>query len=133
MKSLTTVATLVPTQRDNYGRSVSCHLLWPSYTRYKSRNLSPSQLILIDRYVTVPTVTARARGKSAINEFWVSCLLTSSSPIMAKAVLQKDQFVKLIVGAGQASPSPPVGPALGSKGVKSMDFCKVSSGVNHHR
>jgi large subunit ribosomal protein L11 len=37
-----------------------------------------------------------------------------------------DQIVKLIVGAGQASPSPPVGPALGSKGVKSMDFCKVS-------
>jgi len=37
-----------------------------------------------------------------------------------------DQLVKLIVGAGQASPSPPVGPALGSKGVKSMDFCKVS-------
>ena len=38
-----------------------------------------------------------------------------------------DQVVKLIVGAGQASPSPPVGPALGSKGVKSMDFCKVSA------
>ena len=38
-----------------------------------------------------------------------------------------DQIVKLIVGAGQASPSPPVGPALGSKGVKSMDFCKVST------
>jgi len=47
------------------------------------------------------------------------------SPIMAKSALAKDQFVKLIVGAGQASPSPPVGPALGSKGVKSMDFCKV--------
>jgi len=40
--------------------------------------------------------------------------------------LPKEQLVKLIVGAGQASPSPPVGPALGSKGVKSMDFCKVS-------
>lgn len=38
-----------------------------------------------------------------------------------------DQIVKLIVGAGQASPSPPVGPALGSKGVKSMDFCKVGT------
>ena len=38
-----------------------------------------------------------------------------------------EQVVKLIVGAGQASPSPPVGPALGSKGVKSMDFCKVRS------
>lgn len=44
---------------------------------------------------------------------------------MARKVLQNDQIVKLIVGAGQASPSPPVGPALGSKGVKSMDFCKV--------
>jgi hypothetical protein len=38
---------------------------------------------------------------------------------------QVDQIVKLLVGAGQASPSPPVGPALGSRGVKSMDFCKV--------
>jgi len=46
---------------------------------------------------------------------------------MSKKVLQKDVIVKLIVGAGQASPSPPVGPALGSKGVKSMDFCKVTS------
>ncbi|KAK4613384.1 54S ribosomal protein L19, mitochondrial [Fulvia fulva] len=43
---------------------------------------------------------------------------------MAKRIVQGDQIVKLIVGAGQASPSPPVGPALGSKGVKSMDFCK---------
>ncbi|KAF2174134.1 hypothetical protein M409DRAFT_16404 [Zasmidium cellare ATCC 36951] len=42
---------------------------------------------------------------------------------MSKKILG-DQIVKLIVGAGQASPSPPVGPALGSKGVKSMDFCK---------
>lgn len=45
---------------------------------------------------------------------------------MSKAKSGVDQIVKLIVGAGQASPSPPVGPALGSKGVKSMDFCKVS-------
>ncbi|QIW95986.1 hypothetical protein AMS68_001504 [Peltaster fructicola] len=43
---------------------------------------------------------------------------------MAKKAITGDQIVKLIVGAGQASPSPPVGPALGSKGVKSMDFCK---------
>ena len=45
---------------------------------------------------------------------------------MARKAIQTDQVVKLIVGAGQASPSPPVGPALGSKGVKSMDFCKVT-------
>lgn len=43
----------------------------------------------------------------------------------ARKAAQQDSIVKLIVGAGQASPSPPVGPALGSKGVKSMDFCKV--------
>ncbi|KAL9093523.1 MAG: hypothetical protein Q9165_003918 [Trypethelium subeluteriae] len=43
---------------------------------------------------------------------------------MARRGIQHDIMVKLIVGAGQASPSPPVGPALGSKGVKSMDFCK---------
>ncbi|KAF2233060.1 ribosomal protein L11 [Viridothelium virens] len=43
---------------------------------------------------------------------------------MARRGIQHDIIVKLIVGAGKASPSPPVGPALGSKGVKSMDFCK---------
>ena len=47
---------------------------------------------------------------------------------MARKVAAGDQVVKLIVGAGLASPSPPVGPALGSKGVKSIDFCKVSLG-----
>lgn len=50
---------------------------------------------------------------------------TASSFTMARKTPAKEQIVKLIVGAGQASPSPPVGPALGSKGVKSMDFCKV--------
>ncbi|CAI6334959.1 unnamed protein product [Periconia digitata] len=50
--------------------------------------------------------------------------IPASSLTMAKRALPKEQMVKLIVGAGQASPSPPVGPALGSKGVKSMDFCK---------
>ena len=41
---------------------------------------------------------------------------------MSKAL--KNVIVKLIVGAGQAAPSPPVGPALGSKGIKAIDFCK---------
>lgn len=53
------------------------------------------------------------------------CLIFSERLNMARKAIQTDQVVKLIVGAGQASPSPPVGPALGSKGVKSMDFCKV--------
>ncbi|KAJ2498923.1 mitochondrial 54S ribosomal protein YmL19 [Coemansia sp. RSA 1972] len=33
-------------------------------------------------------------------------------------------LLKLIVPAGKATPSPPIGPALGQRGVKSMDFCK---------
>lgn len=33
-------------------------------------------------------------------------------------------FIKLTIGAGKANPSPPVGPALGQKGVNIMGFCK---------
>ncbi|CDK28827.1 unnamed protein product [Kuraishia capsulata CBS 1993] len=36
----------------------------------------------------------------------------------------KTALVKLIVPAGKAAATPPVGPALGSKGVKAIDFCK---------
>ena len=40
---------------------------------------------------------------------------------MAKEV---EALIKLQIKAGAANPSPPVGPALGSKGVNMMDFCK---------
>ncbi len=40
---------------------------------------------------------------------------------MAKEI---DGFVKLQVKGGQANPAPPVGPALGSKGINIMEFCK---------
>ena len=40
---------------------------------------------------------------------------------MAKQV---ESIIKLQIKAGAANPSPPVGPALGSKGVNIMDFCK---------
>ena len=40
---------------------------------------------------------------------------------MAKEV---SGFVKLQVRGGQANPAPPIGPALGAKGVNIMDFCK---------
>ena len=33
-------------------------------------------------------------------------------------------FIKLQIKAGAANPAPPVGPALGSKGLNIMDFCK---------
>lgn len=34
-------------------------------------------------------------------------------------------FIKLQIRGGQANPAPPVGPALGAKGVNIMDFCKA--------
>ncbi len=40
---------------------------------------------------------------------------------MAKEI---ETFIKLQVKGGQANPAPPVGPALGSKGVNIMEFCK---------
>ena len=41
---------------------------------------------------------------------------------MAKKI---DTYIKLQVPAGQANPSPPVGPALGQHGVNIMEFCKA--------
>ena len=41
---------------------------------------------------------------------------------MAKKI---DAYIKLQVPAGQANPSPPVGPALGQHGVNIMEFCKA--------
>jgi large subunit ribosomal protein L11 len=34
-------------------------------------------------------------------------------------------FIKLQIDAGKANPSPPIGPALGQKGVNIMEFCKA--------
>ncbi len=41
---------------------------------------------------------------------------------MAKKI---DGYIKLQVPAGQANPSPPIGPALGQRGVNIMEFCKT--------
>ena len=61
---------------------------------------------------------------------------------MAKKVVG---YIKLQVKAGQANPSPPVGPALGQRGLNIMEFCKAFNAatqklepglptpVDHHR
>jgi len=41
---------------------------------------------------------------------------------MAKKI---DGFINLQVPAGQANPAPPIGPALGQRGVNIMEFCKA--------
>mgnify|MGYP001027061713 CR=1 FL=1 len=41
-------------------------------------------------------------------------------------------YIKLQIKAGQANPSPPVGPALGQKGVNIMEFCKAFNAATQH-
>ena len=48
---------------------------------------------------------------------------------MAKKI---SAYVKLQVKAGQANPSPPVGPALGQHGVNIMEFCKQFNAQTTH-
>jgi large subunit ribosomal protein L11 len=47
--------------------------------------------------------------------------LTPKNVNMAKQI---SGYVKLQVKGGQANPAPPIGPALGSKGINIMEFCK---------
>ena len=52
------------------------------------------------------------------------------TPTMAKKI---DGFIKLQIKAGQASPAPPIGPALGQKGVNIMEFCKAFNAQTQDR
>lgn len=46
--------------------------------------------------------------------------------------LVTDDHQRLVIQAGKAAPTPPVGPALGARGVKSMDFCKEFNARTAH-
>ena len=48
---------------------------------------------------------------------------------MAKKI---DAYIKLQIQAGKANPSPPVGPALGQRGVNIMEFCKAFNAATQH-
>ena len=50
---------------------------------------------------------------------------------MAKPGRKVVGFIKLQVPAGQATPAPPVGPALGQHGVNIMEFCKQFNAKTH--
>ncbi|KAI0786371.1 ribosomal protein L11, RNA binding domain-containing protein [Abortiporus biennis] len=51
---------------------------------------------------------------------------------MSKALQARAQVIRILIPAGQAAPTPPVGPALGARGVKSMDFCKEFNARTAH-
>ena len=60
-------------------------------------------------------------GRKTLLELSFTQVTKESQTIMAKEVTG---FIKLQIKAGAANPAPPVGPALGSKGLNIMDFCK---------
>ncbi len=41
-------------------------------------------------------------------------------------------YIKLQIAAGKANPSPPVGPALGQRGLNIMEFCKAFNAATQH-
>ena len=43
-----------------------------------------------------------------------------------------EAYIKLQIKAGEATPSPPVGPALGQRGVNIMEFCKAFNARTQH-
>ena len=49
---------------------------------------------------------------------------------MAKKIVG---YIKLEVPAGKANPSPPIGPALGQKGLNIMEFCKAFNAATQDR
>jgi large subunit ribosomal protein L11 len=49
---------------------------------------------------------------------------------MAKKI---EGYIKLQIKAGQANPAPPIGPALGQKGVNIMEFCKQFNAATQDR
>ncbi|KAI5120509.1 hypothetical protein M0805_000094 [Coniferiporia weirii] len=51
---------------------------------------------------------------------------------MSKLLQARAQVVRITIQAGKAAPTPPVGPALGARGVKSMDFCKEFNARTAH-
>ncbi|KAI9102817.1 ribosomal protein L11, RNA binding domain-containing protein [Phlyctochytrium arcticum] len=61
-------------------------------------------------------------GPGAASTKFTRLIPTTANTMSKAAVAQK---VRLLVPAGKAAPAPPVGPVLGQRGVKSMDFCKL--------
>jgi large subunit ribosomal protein L11 len=62
------------------------------------------------------------RSRLQRNRYTPALTLTQTGAIMAKKIVG---FIKLQVPAGKANPSPPIGPALGQRGLNIMEFCKA--------
>src|SRR5258707_11476801 len=55
------------------------------------------------------------------------------STLFPYTTLFRSGYVKLQVKGGQANPAPPIGPALGSKGINIMEFCKQFNDIEDRK
>lgn len=85
-----------------------------------SSSLSAEALAKADKFNGMPTVAKAMAGNGRLSR-QIERSLTPKRLKMAKEV---SGFVKLQCKGGQANPAPPIGPALGSKGINIMEFCK---------
>jgi len=58
-------------------------------------------------------------------DLWLQRKRLNPSGVFSNMAKKVQAYIKLQVPAGQANPSPPVGPALGQHGVNIMEFCKA--------
>mmetsp|Transcript_43157 Transcript_43157/g.81018 ORF Transcript_43157/g.81018 Transcript_43157/m.81018 type:complete len:223 (-) Transcript_43157:98-766(-) len=79
------------------------------------------EMLLLSRHPAITAFNpsfASTRSPVAVSDAFAQRVCT---PVMGKKI---KQVIKLIIEAGKASPSPPVGPALGAAGLNIMGFCK---------
>lgn len=93
---------------------------WIAYIKltlsHHSDSQTSSELLLFLRLVGFLPITITMSKRKGVT-IAVETGSPSSSPFL-------NDIVKFICPAGQASPSPPIGPVLGSRGLKAIDFCK---------
>lgn len=56
--------------------------------------------------------------------FTLACTVMSSGKKSSSVVNSAVSYLKLNIPSGGATPSPPIGPALGQRGIKAIDFCR---------
>ena len=78
----------------------------------------------VEKAVTLHFVTTQTDAEEIRDCFPKVVVRITYSKLFFSMAKEAEVFIKLQVKGGQANPAPPIGPALGSKGVNIMEFCK---------
>ena len=93
----------------------------PNGNIFRSRIKAPIQEIIIDGNGMGTAGSHVIKAREKMMNSWV-LVISFKVDKKTKAILG---YIKLQIPAGGANPSPPVGPALGQRGLNIMDFCKA--------